>query len=184
MNINDSDDLIEDLDIDQIEEATPKTKPKTQSKSQQKSMLQSKLSNNNKPDTPSKTPNKSLLTKAEQQAQQSKHSKKHDDTPFEFLHPPLDVSKSLMCIQLCLKFYFQKYKNPPDHPDYDPHTLYIPPSTWKSFTPFEKQFWEIKAEHFDTILFFQKGKFYEVSKFSINTNNLLNANIFFIALRK
>ncbi|KAG5338497.1 hypothetical protein C0989_007269 [Termitomyces sp. Mn162] len=30
------------------------------------------------------------------------------------------------------------------------------------FTPFEKQFWEIKQNHYDTILFFQKGKFLEL----------------------
>ncbi|KAG8891562.1 DNA mismatch repair protein msh6, partial [Tulasnella sp. 417] len=31
-----------------------------------------------------------------------------------------------------------------------------------SFTPFEKQFWEIKRNYWDTVLFFQKGKFYEL----------------------
>ncbi|CAM6032008.1 unnamed protein product, partial [Sphagnum compactum] len=29
-------------------------------------------------------------------------------------------------------------------------------------TPFEKQYWEIKKDLFDTIVFFKKGKFYEV----------------------
>jgi DNA mismatch repair protein MSH6 len=48
------------------------------------------------------------------------------------------------------------------HPDYDPRTLYIPESSWRVFTPFEKQFWEIKCKHFDTIVFFKKGKFYEL----------------------
>ena len=38
----------------------------------------------------------------------------------------------------------------------------VPKSAWSSFTPFEKQFWEIKQDHFDTVLFFQKGKFYEL----------------------
>lgn len=48
------------------------------------------------------------------------------------------------------------------HPDYDPRNLYIPPSAWRVFTPFEKQFWEIKSKHFDTVVFFKKGKFYEL----------------------
>ncbi|KAJ1950124.1 DNA mismatch repair protein msh6, partial [Dispira parvispora] len=50
----------------------------------------------------------------------------------------------------------------PSHPDYDPRTLFIPPAAWKKFTPFEQQFWEIKANHFDTVVFFKKGKFYEL----------------------
>ena len=45
-------------------------------------------------------------------------------------------------------------------PDYDPRTLYIPKSAWNHFTPFEKQFWEIKSMHWDTVVFFKKGKFY------------------------
>ncbi|KAJ8324765.1 DNA mismatch repair protein msh6 [Batrachochytrium dendrobatidis] len=53
-------------------------------------------------------------------------------------------------------------KNAPDDPNYDPRTLYIPPSAWANFTPFEKQFWEIKAAHWDTVVFFKKGKFYEL----------------------
>jgi DNA mismatch repair protein MSH6 len=27
---------------------------------------------------------------------------------------------------------------------------------------FEKQFWQIKQDHFDVVLFFKKGKFYEL----------------------
>jgi len=52
--------------------------------------------------------------------------------------------------------------NPPDHPDYDPRTLYIPPYAWSKFSPFEKQYWEIKCKNYDTIVFFRKGKFYEI----------------------
>ncbi|KAF2765679.1 DNA mismatch repair protein Msh6 [Teratosphaeria nubilosa] len=53
-------------------------------------------------------------------------------------------------------------RNPPDHPDYDPRTLYIPPMAWSKFSPFEKQYWEIKCKFWDTIVFFKKGKFYEL----------------------
>ena len=55
-----------------------------------------------------------------------------------------------------------KNKNSINHPDYDPNTLFIPPLAWSKFTPFEKQYWEIKAENFDIIVFFKKGKFYEL----------------------
>lgn len=52
--------------------------------------------------------------------------------------------------------------NRPGEPGYDPRTLYIPKSAWATFTPFERQFWEIKQNHYDTVLFFQKGKFFEL----------------------
>lgn len=45
---------------------------------------------------------------------------------------------------------------------YDERTLYIPESAWSKFTPFEKQFWEIKTKFFDTVVFFKKGKFFEL----------------------
>ncbi|EIW67861.1 hypothetical protein TREMEDRAFT_40008 [Tremella mesenterica DSM 1558] len=50
----------------------------------------------------------------------------------------------------------------PSDPDYDGRTLYIPKEDWRGFTPFERQFWEIKQNHYDTVLFFQKGKFFEL----------------------
>ncbi|KAF8542522.1 muts domain V-domain-containing protein [Trichophaea hybrida] len=53
-------------------------------------------------------------------------------------------------------------KNPKGHPDYDPRTLYIPSAAWRVFSPFEKQYWEIKAKLYDTVVFFKKGKFYEL----------------------
>lgn len=51
-------------------------------------------------------------------------------------------------------------RNPPDHPDYDPRTLYIPPG--HKFSAFEQQYWDIKSKFMDTIVFFKKGKFYEL----------------------
>ncbi|PLW16065.1 hypothetical protein PCANC_15356 [Puccinia coronata f. sp. avenae] len=47
-------------------------------------------------------------------------------------------------------------------PEYDPRTLFISKKDWATMTPFEVQFWEIKRHHFDTVLFFQKGKFSEL----------------------
>lgn len=52
--------------------------------------------------------------------------------------------------------------NPKGHPDYDPRTIFIPPHAWNHFSPFEKQYWEIKQKFWDTIVFFKKGKFYEL----------------------
>jgi DNA mismatch repair protein MSH6 len=53
-------------------------------------------------------------------------------------------------------------RHPPDHPQYNPSTIYIPPLAWAKFSPFEKQYWEIKAKFWDSIVFFKKGKFYEL----------------------
>jgi DNA mismatch repair protein MSH6 len=52
--------------------------------------------------------------------------------------------------------------HPIGHPDYDPRTVFIPPLAWQKFTAFEKQYWEIKQKFFNTIVFFKKGKFYEL----------------------
>ncbi|KAK9423735.1 putative DNA mismatch repair protein [Seiridium unicorne] len=53
-------------------------------------------------------------------------------------------------------------RNPPGHPDYDPSTVYVPPMAWNKFSAFEKQYWEIKHKLWDTVVFFKKGKFYEL----------------------
>ncbi|KAK7994628.1 DNA mismatch repair protein [Apiospora marii] len=53
-------------------------------------------------------------------------------------------------------------RNPMGHPDYDPSTVYVPPGAWAKFSPFERQYWEIKQKLWDTVVFFKKGKFYEL----------------------
>ena len=47
-------------------------------------------------------------------------------------------------------------------PDYDPHTLYVPPGFLNEQTPAQKQWWQLKAQYFDVVLFFKMGKFYEL----------------------
>lgn len=53
-------------------------------------------------------------------------------------------------------------KHPPGHPEFDPTSIYIPPAAWSKFSAFEKQYWEIKQKLWDTVVFFKKGKFYEL----------------------
>ncbi|KDQ58666.1 hypothetical protein JAAARDRAFT_193200 [Jaapia argillacea MUCL 33604] len=89
--------------------------------------------------------NSSFLTAAEQRALTQKKEKKSSDEAYAFLSDLRD-----------------KDGNRPSDAKYDPRTLYVPKSAWADFTPFEKQFWEIKQNHWDTILFFQKGKFFEL----------------------
>ncbi|EIM88849.1 DNA mismatch repair protein Msh6 [Stereum hirsutum FP-91666 SS1] len=87
----------------------------------------------------------SFVTKAEMRAMATKDEKKSQENPFGFLLDPMD-----------------KDQVHPGQKGYDPRTLYIPKSVWKEFSPFETQFWEIKQNHYDTVLFFQKGKFLEL----------------------
>lgn len=46
----------------------------------------------------------------------------------------------------------------PTDPDYDPSTLYVPPEEKKKLTPTMKQYWEIKSDNFDKVIFFKLGK--------------------------
>lgn len=51
-------------------------------------------------------------------------------------------------------------KRPPSDPEYDPSTLFIPPN--EKFTPAMQQYWDIKKQHYDKIVLFKLGKFYEL----------------------
>ncbi|CAI0628967.1 unnamed protein product [Linum tenue] len=50
----------------------------------------------------------------------------------------------------------------PDHPLYDKKTLYIPPDALKKMSASQKQYWTVKSEYMDVLLFFKVGKFYEL----------------------
>ncbi|KAJ2813639.1 DNA mismatch repair protein msh6 [Coemansia furcata] len=50
----------------------------------------------------------------------------------------------------------------PGEAGYDKRSLFIPRSAWNEFSAFERQYWEIKGKHWDTVVFFKKGKFYEL----------------------
>lgn len=53
-------------------------------------------------------------------------------------------------------------RKPPGDPEFDPSSVYIPPGAWAKFSAFEKQYWEIKHKLWNSIVFFKKGKFYEL----------------------
>ena len=55
-----------------------------------------------------------------------------------------------------------KNKNRPDHSAYDPTTLFVPNNFLKEQTAAHRQWWEIKSNHYDKIIFFKMGKFYEL----------------------
>ncbi|KAL7639850.1 UNVERIFIED_CONTAM: hypothetical protein RMT77_009263 [Armadillidium vulgare] len=47
-------------------------------------------------------------------------------------------------------------------PDYNPRTLYVPEDFLNKQTPAMRQWWDLKSDHYDTVLFFKMGKFYEL----------------------
>lgn len=48
------------------------------------------------------------------------------------------------------------------HPDYDPSTLFVPDGFKRNLTPGMRQWWDLKSQHYDAVLFFKLGKFYEL----------------------
>lgn len=55
-----------------------------------------------------------------------------------------------------------KHKRTLNHPDYDPGTLHVPTDFLNNQTPAMRQWWELKSDHFNSVLFFKVGKFYEL----------------------
>lgn len=50
----------------------------------------------------------------------------------------------------------------PSDPDYDSRTLHVPEDYLNSLTPAMRQWWVLKSQNMDTVLFFKVGKFYEL----------------------
>ncbi|EQC33643.1 hypothetical protein SDRG_08747 [Saprolegnia diclina VS20] len=53
-------------------------------------------------------------------------------------------------------------KRKPSDPEYDDRTLYLPETFLSKETPAMQQWWAVKRENMDTVLFFKVGKFYEL----------------------
>ncbi|XP_073141498.1 DNA mismatch repair protein MSH7 isoform X2 [Henckelia pumila] len=47
-------------------------------------------------------------------------------------------------------------------PSYDKRTLYIPPDALSKMSASQRQYWDVKRQYMDTVLFFKVGKFYEL----------------------
>ncbi|KAJ4958336.1 hypothetical protein NE237_025447 [Protea cynaroides] len=50
----------------------------------------------------------------------------------------------------------------PDDALYDKRSLYIPPDSLKKMSASQKQYWSVKCQYMDIVLFFKVGKFYEL----------------------
>jgi len=53
-------------------------------------------------------------------------------------------------------------KRPKGHPDYDPSTIFISSSDFARFTEAQQQYWKVKSKHWDSVVFFRLGNFYEL----------------------
>lgn len=71
----------------------------------------------------------------------------------------LDLSQTNFCEPDKIRDFERRR---PDHPDYDSRTLHIPAAKWKEFSPAQTQYWKIKQQNWDVVLFFKVGKFYEL----------------------
>lgn len=76
------------------------------------------------------------------------------DAPTVYLHNKLDFLKP--------KNIRDKNKRRPTDSNYDPGTLWVPADYLEKLTPAMRQWWQLKSENFDSILFFKVGKFYEL----------------------
>ncbi|KAM7277271.1 hypothetical protein ACFE04_019137 [Oxalis oulophora] len=50
----------------------------------------------------------------------------------------------------------------PGDPLYDKNTLFIPPDALRKMSASQKQYWSVKCQYMDVVLFFKVGKFYEL----------------------
>ncbi|XP_076949725.1 DNA mismatch repair protein MSH7-like [Bidens hawaiensis] len=50
----------------------------------------------------------------------------------------------------------------PGNPLYDKRTLYIPPDVFTKMSASQKQYWSVKSQYMDVLIFFKVGKFYEL----------------------
>ncbi|KAG6516026.1 hypothetical protein ZIOFF_026473 [Zingiber officinale] len=50
----------------------------------------------------------------------------------------------------------------PSDPFYDKRTLYIPPDALKRMSASQRQYWSVKCQYMDVVIFFKVGKFYEL----------------------
>lgn len=99
------------------------------------------------------TPRKSNLNTPKKQSKTPAASNEADENEI-WLHNRVEFLKPH---KIC-----DKNGKSPDHPDYDCRTLYIPGDFLDKQTPGMRQWWIMKRDHFDCIIFFKVGKFYEL----------------------
>lgn len=134
-------------DDDDFIEVTKKSKPKSTKPEEPKttSNLANKFTSASTYTAKAKSPSSTLKSKSPPKQTKGQKFAKENEERYQWLVDIRDAEK-----------------RPESDPNYDPRNLYIPQSAWSKFTNFEKQYWEIKSKMWDCIVFFKKGKFYEL----------------------
>ncbi|XP_031845386.1 DNA mismatch repair protein Msh6 isoform X2 [Nomia melanderi] len=129
-------------------EGDPETEPETQS--DEESPVKKKMSNNTraKGSAGSKKSEKDKKEpKPSNNAQGNSSTESWPHLRYDFLQPNKirDINRKTL-----------------KDPNYDPKTVYVPSEFLNQQTPAMRQWWELKSRHFDCVLFFKVGKFYEL----------------------
>ncbi|KAI4503557.1 hypothetical protein M0802_000960 [Mischocyttarus mexicanus] len=124
-------------------------------------------------ETPEKKPKKSKIAKPSRKEKGA--AKKSGKKEIKSISAPQsqEQSKSASVISVDswphLKYDFLQpnkrrdiNRRPPTDPNYDSKTVYVPLDFLNNQTPAMRQWWELKSKHFDCVLFFKVGKFYEL----------------------
>ncbi|OXU29419.1 hypothetical protein TSAR_009297 [Trichomalopsis sarcophagae] len=139
----------EDLDLSVVSESEPNTASEDEDETPKKKQ---KMSNIKTPSRRGGGAKKSIAKKDSGTGQEQPAGKASDtqDWPhlkYEFLQKE--------------KIKDNKKRRSTD-PDYDPRTVYVPPDFLDKQTPAMRQWWVLKSDHYDCVLFFKVGKFYEL----------------------
>jgi DNA mismatch repair protein MSH6 len=75
------------------------------------------------------------------------------------------------------EFIRDKNLRKPEDPEYDPSTVEIPKQVFEKLTPGMKRYWEIKKDHFDSVILWRKGDWYIVFYYDIQIlNQVVDSN--------
>ena len=153
--------------------STPVKSPAKSSKlsSQNTPAKSSKLSSQN---TPAKSPRESTQNtpaKSSRKSTQNTLSKSVQSTPdSSLLEDDTSDKKSPVILNAGEHFHDHtdwmchpkdKYGHDPNDPNYDPTSIFVPPTFLKKATNAMKQWWALKEEALDCVLLMKVGKFYE-----------------------
>ncbi|KRT86172.1 hypothetical protein AMK59_2376 [Oryctes borbonicus] len=140
------------------ESSEPSTKPLSSTSNRNKSIKKSTSSNSNKLIKKFKKESSPRDNSTSDNAKPSTSKKSENETEvkteIQWLHDKLDFLKP--------NNIRDAQRRKMDRPDYDPRTLYVPENYLNTLTPAMRQWWILKSKHFDTVLFFKVGKFYEL----------------------
>ncbi|GFO37513.1 DNA mismatch repair protein msh6 [Plakobranchus ocellatus] len=163
---NDDDDSASEIDEDEVSDIEPESEPESPVKDSRKrkapggstpASSKKTTSSSASDKKPASSPSLSISTKSKLSSFSAPENAGEDAGQKDastYTHVSLDFIQPDR-----IKDKNRKTKS---DPEYNPRTLYVPESFLNKQTPAMRQWWELKSNHFDTILFFKVGKFYEL----------------------